>query len=105
MVLAHELRCGRLSLSYTSQGESVPAVYTRILRAIGRQQAIIKAKAGPKPAVNGSVVEPETEHELKDKRIPLGSMLDDTVSFSVQAAVWEMIGRFPLHRSNPTLVN
>jgi hypothetical protein len=60
---------------------------------VGRQQAITRAKLGPKPAQNsGLAVEPETEQELRDKRVPEGSMMDDALLYSVQAALWEMMG-------------
>lgn len=74
------------------QGEALPTAYARTFRAMARQQAIIQAKAGPKPAVNSGLVEPESEQEIKDRQIPEGSLMDNGMLHVVQSGLWEMMG-------------
>jgi hypothetical protein len=81
-------------LARLAQGESIPAAFDRVTRAIGRQQIIQKAKAGINKVSNPALVEVETEQNKKDKLIPEGSMIDDALLHSVQASLWELIGTF-----------
>ena len=53
----------------------------------------MQAKSGPKPAVNSGLVEPESEQEVKDRKIPEGSLMDDGLLHVVQSGLWEMMGK------------
>lgn len=74
------------------QGESLPSAYSRIYRAIGRQQAILKAKATIRSTHNPNPLDLETEAEALDKMVPASGMVDRAMLHTVEANLWEMMG-------------